>query len=744
MIEVEGLQLDAESLYQSLLESTGDSVWVVDREGRYLFINEPVARVLGLPREEVLRKTYRDLHPPGETADFLRRVERVFRGEVVRYEYFGLKSGRWFLRTMSPVRAESGELLAVSIFSKDITGRKQMEEMLRESEEKYKDLAESISDVFFAMDSDLRYTYWNKASEKLTGISAEYAIGKILIEVFPDVKGTKVEQFYVDTLKTRQHGSFINRYRLGGKDFVFEIDAYPTKYGISVFVKNITEQKKMEEKLRDYADNLERLVEEKTKEIKFLSNIAASISQAVMVQDNDRKVVFVNKAFEDMYGYRKEEVIGKPTSMLAPEGTADETHREITRGLEARGYWSGEALRKRKNGETFPVWTSVSYLRDEQGEIIGRFGVSTDITERKEMEGRLQRSEERFRRIFDNVPVGIILTDEKGNYVEVNDFQCKSLSKAPREELLRQNYFNERDRTLQPFFRRALQGEMAEHEGWYTTTARGITYWVRNIFTPVFGLSGRVDGVVMLSEDKTERKRLEERLLEQTRLASIGATAAMVGHDIRNPLQAIVNTLYLVKKRYEQMPAPFRELAEEQGLVEQCETIGTQVEYMNKIVSDLQDYARPLKPKPVEASPSQLIDDTLSTISIPENVEVSKMIGEDFPKLMVDPALMRRVFTNLITNAIQAMPNGGRLTIRASKAGEAASITVEDTGVGIPEEYMKKIFQPLFTTKAKGTGFGLAVCKRIVEAHEGSIIVESKVGKGSTFTVKIPLRREVT
>jgi signal transduction histidine kinase len=198
-----------------------------------------------------------------------------------------------------------------------------------------------------------------------------------------------------------------------------------------------------------------------------------------------------------------------------------------------------------------------------------------------------------------------------------------------------------------------------------------------------------------------------------------------------------------MKKKFEGMPTPLRELAEKQGLVEQCGTIEKQVEYMNEIVSDLQDYARPVKPKLMEADIHKLISETLSTITVPEGVKVATVVEEGFPKLMLDPTLMKRVFTNLMTNAIQAMPNGGKLTIGASKTDETASISVEDTGVGIPKQNLGKLFQPLFTTKAKGMGLGLAICKRMVEAHGGEITVESKVGKGTIFTVKIPLRREV-
>ena len=202
------------------------------------------------------------------------------------------------------------------------------------------------------------------------------------------------------------------------------------------------------------------------------------------------------------------------------------------------------------------------------------------------------------------------------------------------------------------------------------------------------------------------------------RLAAIGETAGMVGHDIRNPLQAITSSVYLAKEETKALP----ESGEKEGLTESLETIEEQVLYINKIVSDLQDFVKPLNPKIEEIHLPKLVKDAFLSIAIPENVKVLISIEEHIRELVVDKYLIKRVLINLITNAIQAMPEGGMLTLTAAQENETACISVEDTGLGIPEENRNKIFKPLFTTKSKGQGFGLAVCKRLVEAHSGGSI----------------------
>jgi signal transduction histidine kinase len=239
------------------------------------------------------------------------------------------------------------------------------------------------------------------------------------------------------------------------------------------------------------------------------------------------------------------------------------------------------------------------------------------------------------------------------------------------------------------------------------------------------------------------RKHLENLVEEKTRqlrdaerLSAIGETAGMVGHDIRNPLQAIIGELYLAKGELDSLP----EGEAKDNLKDTVKEIEEQVTYINKIVTDLQDYAKPLAPCFEEVDLENAIQSVLSATPIPDAIKVTYFVKDGFPKLVIDPSYTRRIFTNLISNAIQAMPNGGKLTINAHSKDNKEFITVEDTGEGIPEEAKVKIFKPLFTTKAKGQGFGLAVVKKLTDALGGTITFESEPGKGTKFTIELPIK----
>lgn len=234
-----------------------------------------------------------------------------------------------------------------------------------------------------------------------------------------------------------------------------------------------------------------------------------------------------------------------------------------------------------------------------------------------------------------------------------------------------------------------------------------------------------------LVEERTKQLQIAERF------AIIGELATMIGHDMRNPLQVITNMQYLLEMKISKMHPDDASVLVKHGIPEIFNRIRTEVLYLNKIVSDLQDYARDIHPEVSIVNPILVMDEILKNISIPDNIQVIKRIESDF-LISGDPFLLTRVLENLINNAIQAMEKGGILTLKISRAKENVCIMISDTGVGIPPESLSKIFEPLYTTKPKGTGLGLAVTKRLVEAHGGTITLVNTSSEGTTFEVTLP------
>ena len=485
-------------LFQNMIDGFACCQVLFDQYGKpvdYVFsdVNDAFRRLTGLKDKPVLGRKVSEVIPTIEEApfDWVATYGKVSStGKSLAFEKYFPSFYKWFF-----IRAYCPEQGYLAIIIEDITQRKKMEQELRLSEKQYKKLANSITDLFFAVDSSLKFTYWNKATERFTKISPENVIGRHVFQVFGKDKPTRrAVKTYLDVMKTRKSQTFTNTLPKGDNQAVFEIHVYPTGNGISVLARDVTERKKLQEKLEQYAKHLEELVKIRTEKLK---------------------------------------------------------------GIE--------------------------------------------------------------------------------------------------------------------------------------------------------------------------------------RLAAIGETAGMIGHDIRNPLQSIIGELYLAKEELKTMP----EGETKKALSESILCIEEQTIYINKIVTDLQDYAKALTPTLQEIDLEETIKDVLSTLEIPKNTTVSYSVEKPFTPLKTDPSFIRRILTNLALNGIQAMQeNGGELTINVFPREKTAIIAVTDTGVGIPDEVKEKIFKPLFTTKSKGQGFGLAVVKKLVEALNGNISFETKLGKGTTFIIEMPLQRD--
>jgi signal transduction histidine kinase len=240
----------------------------------------------------------------------------------------------------------------------------------------------------------------------------------------------------------------------------------------------------------------------------------------------------------------------------------------------------------------------------------------------------------------------------------------------------------------------------------------------------------------LIDEVETSKTKLKE----QERLVAMGKVASMVGHDLRNPLQVLTSTSFMIRKKQEKWGTRLTD-EENQTLNRYLSTIDDQTSYMDKIVSDIQYYSKDFKPQTKPADVMDIARNTVGTIRIPETIRVTVDQLTELPRVDADSQLIQRVFTNLIINAVQAMPVSGALAITGERVGDYVRVCVKDTGVGMTPELRGKLFTPFFTTKAKGSGLGLAAGKRIVDAHGGTMTVESTPGQGSCFYFTLPVSK---
>jgi PAS domain S-box-containing protein len=241
-------------------------------------------------------------------------------------------------------------------------------------------------------------------------------------------------------------------------------------------------------------------------------------------------------------------------------------------------------------------------------------------------------------------------------------------------------------------------------------------------------------GVTCVLHDITRRKMMEERLVKAERLASIGELAGQIGHDLRNPLTGIKSGVYFLKMKGDRLT--------DADSKKMLEIIDNAVEDSNRIISSLVDYASDLHLEVSMCTPKSLLSGALLKVQIPNRIEVLDHLL-DKPEFFADASKIENVFARIIVNAVEAMPEKGILEIRSIQKGSNVEITFADSGIGISTSILAKIFSPLTTTKAKGMGLGLAICKRIVDAHGGKIAVESTVGKGTTFAITLPIKPRI-
>ncbi|NJD53663.1 MAG: PAS domain S-box protein [Candidatus Methanoperedens sp.] len=364
--------------YADLYDFAPIGYFIFDKSGQILDVNLVGADKLGVERRLLIKKPFSLYVTPDSKDTFYLHLRQVFRTNIKRTCEIKLadKDGVQFDARLESllVQGSEGKFGQCRTAIIDITEHKQIDKELEDSEERYRELAESIGEVFYAMDRDLRYTYWNTASEALTGILAKDAIGKSLFELFPELKETRAERLYRKVLETQKPERFVNKYRVKGKDRFFEINAYPSRFGLSIIAKDVTERKKAEKQIQEQAALLDKA------------------RDAIGVRDMEHHLTYWNKGAQRLYGWTAEEAIGKNADRLIYNKESPgliEAKKSVIRN----GEWTGELHQVTKDGKEIIVESRWTLMRDSEGKPKSILVINTDITEKKKIESQLLRAQ---------------------------------------------------------------------------------------------------------------------------------------------------------------------------------------------------------------------------------------------------------------------------------------------------------------------------------------------------------------
>ncbi|MBI4655090.1 MAG: PAS domain-containing protein [Nitrospirae bacterium] len=364
-----------------------------------------------------------------------------------------------------------------------------------------------------------------------------------------------------------------------------------------------------------------------------------------------------------------------------------------------------------------------------------------DLTEKIQLEHKLKETKDRLQAIFDGIGDGVSVVDRNYQILRVNKAILKMFNKRDYLDLMGKKCFMEYHKEEVicencPVEKTFSSGEPFQIIKAYQWRNKGKMVLDISSF-PIKDDEENVIQVIEYIKDVTDSVKLEDQLLYQEKLAATGELAAGIAHEIRNPLGNISATAQFVLGKYELNEVVKRHL----------KVILKNAQNANRIIKDLLDFAKPNEVSFKRSSVSSVIESVCNLVKArcaKQRVRLAKRIPRRLPYILLDKKQLEEAFLNFMLNSIDAMPEGGRLTITVYPDSGNNEITVNflDTGCGISEENLSKLYQPFFTTKANGVGLGLYLARQVIGYHKGKVNLESKVGEGTEITVRLPIQRE--
>jgi len=745
------------------LANIPDVMWVM-REKQVVYIGPNVAKLLGFTPEEVIarsdlpimRKALEESFSEDRKYDIEYRIQR--------------KDGQWIWIQERAVSLYEGGIRYTYGLLSDVTQRKKMDDSSRSARERL-EFVVSYNPAVVLIEkphpdrSALMSTFVSESVASLLGFAPADFIGESGEEFWKShVHPDDLPKYRANMSTLWRDGHQTYEYRFLHKDGKYRWireeqrvirDEDGNANDVVGYMSDISEKKQMEDEYRSTKEQLEYAV---------FSNPAVIYVGKPLPDQSDFIGTYISKTVKSVVGFEAEQLLGVSGSKFWKSRVPPEDfqkYQDEVPALWRDGQHAFEYRFLHRDGKYRWIREEERIIRDEQNQVRDVVGYWIDVTDRR-------MSEEKFHELFEACPISLWEEDFSSVKEYINELQLKGISDFKKHftdypdevikcagmvKILRVN-----EATLKLYNAKGIQEivnglqhiitnqsistfrdeliSLAEGTTQFSSkienkTLNGETIHVNVLCRVVPGYEETLAKVLVCIVDLTPEKKLREILLRSQRLATIGETATMVGHDLRNPLQGISGAAYNIRKHLGAASDP--------SVTDMLGVIDNGVQYANRIVNDLLDFSREAQIHLLPTTTKSIVKQALTNAKIPDNIRIEDVMLNDF-EILADESKMNRVITNLIQNAVDAMPDGGILSISSTKENDLVSIRVTDTGIGISRDNLVKLWNTLFTTKSKGMGLGLPICKRFIEAHGGTLSVETTLGKGSTFTVTIPIR----
>ncbi len=629
--------------------------------------------------------------------------------------------------------------------NKEITERKQAEKNLLESEGRFRSLIDDVLDNsavgIFILDADFRIVWLNKVLEQFFGLCRKEVIGKDKRQtirekiryIFDDP-----ETFTKKVFATYDDNTYIESFEChvlseGKREERWLVhQSMPIKSGLYKggrieHYHDITERKKAEERTKSIAHILED-----------------SLNEIYIFDAKTLKFIQVNKGGRLNLGYSMQELSNLTPLDLKPEFTPESFEKMV------EPLWTGKqekiqfvTVHRRKDNSLYDieVHLQLSTFQSVQAFV----AIILDITERKKMENKLRESELRLREMAENITSVFWMEDTEGNllytspaYEQIWGQTCQSFYENPKS-WLDAIHPEDRQRVANSFSKWKLEGEY--NEEFRIIRPDGKIRWIYDRGYPIRNKEGEVYRIAGIAEDITERKKMEEALLQSEKLKSIGTITSGIAHEFNNILAIISGNIQLLERTYKD----HRDLTDALGTIKKATGDGAAISgKMLEFTKTSQD-TKKLVSSEISDLITQAIDFTMpkwknesQARGINYTIDTEKM--QSVSSILCNPTELREIFINIIINALDAMPEGGSISFSTWNDDDTVFAAISDTGMGMSEDVKKNIFDPFFTTKTPvGTGLGMSIAYGIITRHGGKIEVESELGKGSKFTLQFPI-----